>query len=529
MTVSASVGRVKGFIIRHRFSLQDIGFVVAATGIAAYVLYDVDVFVTERSVPVANAIEADELSLLGAVFCVGLLIFAWRRLVEQKRETRRRIAAEQRARELAYQDPLTGLPNRRQFSDGLKVAAAAPPGAGGVHALLILDLNGFKQINDVYGHCAGDEALIVVGERLLGSIRHGDLVARLGGDEFAILAQHLAGAEGATGVALRVMGGLAPPVKIASVAHQIETGIGVCLFPFPGSTPEEIMRRADIALYKAKADRRTSMRFFDDEMDRYVREREFMERELRAAVVAEEIQPVFQPLVDLRSKNVVGFEVLAHWTRVDLGDVPAARFIPIAEDCGLIRVLSDQLLRSACRVAREWPPHVVLGFSISSVLLKDPTLGGRILQILGATGFAPGRLEIGISEASLVRDLDAAQVALGPLREAGIRIALNDFGTGYSSLYHLRNFKLDKIKIDRSFTETMGAERESAEVVNALIGLGKGLGFVISAEGIAGTEQESVLLAKGVQEAQGSLFGAPLSIEAAKSLLAEQARAQATA
>jgi diguanylate cyclase (GGDEF)-like protein len=384
----------------------------------------------------------------------------------------------------------------------------------------MLDLNGFKQINDVYGHGTGDEALIAVGARLLSSLRQGDLVARLGGDEFAILAQHLAGAEAATGVALRVKACLAEPVAISGGRHQIAAGIGISLFPFDACTPEEVMRRADVALYKAKADRETAMRFFDDEMDRHVREREFMERELRAAVSADAIVPLFAPLVDLASKQVVGFEAVAHWSHRELGDVPVDRFIPIAEDSGQIRALADQVLRKACRAARAWPAETILSFDISSVLLKDAMFGLNILAILGESGLAPKRLELALSESSLVRDLEAAQQALGPLRGAGVRVALKDFGTGYSSLYHLRNFKLDKIRIDRRFIATMADERESAAIVNALVGLGKGLGFTITADGIDGVGQEQTLLAKGFQQAQGNSFGKPLTAEAAGILVA---------
>lgn len=502
---------------------------MATVFVGAYLLFEFDLFVLNGAGSVENAIEADEWSLLGAILSAGMLLFGWRRLNEQKRETRRRIAAEHEVRELAFQDPLTGLPNRRQFIESMNVAVASPPRAGSVHALLMLDLNGFKQINDVYGHGAGDEALIVVGKRLLVSLRQGDLVARLGGDEFAILSRHLVSAEAATGVALRVTAGLVDPIAVGNSVHQIETGIGICLFPFEGCNPEEIMRRADVALYKAKADRQTSMRFFDEEMDRYVRERDYMERELRAAIKAGNIRPFFQPLIDLKTKQVIGFDAIARWRHSELGNVPPERFIPLAEDSGLIRDLSDQVLRAACRAACEWPRSVVLGFSASAVLLKDRALGLRILSILGETGLSPQRLEIGLSENALVRDLEAAQLALGPVREAGVRIVLDDFGTGYSSLYHLRNFKLDKIKIDRSFIDKMDVERESAAIVDALVGLGKGLGFTIAAEGVEGTGYASDLLAKGFQQAQASQSGDALSADDAKAMLVRQAPAQATA
>jgi diguanylate cyclase (GGDEF)-like protein len=523
--MSQSAGRrFIGFIVRHRVKLVDLAFIAAALLVALNLIYQFDIFVTDQRAPVADSIEADEWALCGALLSLSMLVFAWRRFREQKRETRRRIKAEQQARALAMQDPLTGLPNRRQFHEALVAASIAPPRAGGVHALLMLDLNGFKQINDVYGHPAGDEVLIVVGQRLLASVRQGDLVARLGGDEFAILAQHLAGAEAATGVAKRVAAELASPVMTGAVAHRVETGIGMCLFPFAGCSPEEIMRRADVALYKAKTDRRTSARFFDDEMDRFVREREHMERELHKAIAAGDIRPAFQPLVDLATKRVIGFEALARWTHKTLGEIEPDRFIPIAEDCGLIGTLSDQLLRRACRAAMEWPDDMKLAFNISPLQLKDHKLGLRVLAILGETGFSPRRLELESTESALVRDLAAAQETLGALRDCGVRIALDDFGTGYSSLYHLRNFKIDKIKIDRSFVANMATERESAEIVTALVGLGKGLGFTVTAEGIEQSGQQSELIAQGCDQGQGFLFGRALSADAAKALFTSSER-----
>ncbi|MGH6990842.1 MAG: putative bifunctional diguanylate cyclase/phosphodiesterase, partial [Stellaceae bacterium] len=410
-------------------------------------------------------------------------------------------------RELAMQDPLTGLPNRRQFTDALNTAIDAPPGAGATHALFILDLNRFKQVNDVFGHGTGDEVLIEVGTRLLAVMRTGDLVARLGGDEFAILAHHLAGAEAATGIALRAIEAFAAPFATGGVAHYLGVAIGIAVFPFAGSTGEEIMRRADVALYKAKAGESSGLRFFDDEMDRHVRERERLERELRSAIPDGEIEPFFQPLVDLKTRAVTGFEAVPHWNHKEIGDIPPARFMSIAEDSGLIRDLADRLLRRACQVARDWPRDVILAFNVSPVLLKDPTFGLRVLGILGETGLPTGQLEIEIAENALARDLETAKAVLGPLRGAGVQIVLDDFGTGYTSLYHLRNFKVDKIKIAGSFVARMGAERESAEIVNALIGLGRGLGFTVTADGVDGTAEGAKLSAHGCAQGQGMLFG----------------------
>jgi diguanylate cyclase (GGDEF)-like protein len=451
-----------------------------------------------------------------------MLIFSWRRAREQKRETRKRISAEQHARTLAFQDPLTGLPNRRQFTEALNAAFAAPPRAGACHALLLLDLNGFKQVNDVHGHGEGDQVLIAVAGRLSGALRQSSMVARLGGDEFAVLAQHLAGAEAATSIALRLIEALAAPIRTQNSVHAVGVGIGIATFPGDIDAAEEVMRRADIALYKAKVEKQSALRFFDGEMDRFVREREQLEGELRAAVAAEHIRPYFQPLVNLKTQEIVGFEALARWTHPELGEIEPDRFISIAEDTGLIHQLSEQLLRRACQAARTWPDRTTLAFNLSPVQLRDSTLGLRVLKILGETGLPASRLELEITESALVRDLDAAKAVLGALREAGVRIALDDFGTGYSSLYHLRNFKIDKIKIDRSFIEQMASERESAEIVSALIGLGHGLGLTITAEGIEAHSQNADLSAQGCEQGQGFLYGKAIPAEETSELFVER-------
>jgi diguanylate cyclase (GGDEF)-like protein len=501
------------FAIRNRTSVLDMFLIVVALALGAMVLLEVDVFVTSGET-VEKTIELDEIPLLAIMLAIGMMLFSWRRLREQKRETRMRIAAEGHARELAMQDPLTGLANRRQFVESLDVAIAAPP--RGSHALFILDLNRFKQVNDVYGHNVGDEVLIVIAQRLSAATRPHELVARLGGDEFAVLAQHLSGPEAATGIAKRLIEAVAQPINAGGEMHELGVSIGISLFPFPGLNAPEIMRRADVALYRAKVSEVSAMRFFDNEMDRHVRERAFLEAELRKAIAANDIKPAFQPLVDLQSGAVVAFEALARWHHKDLGNIEPERFIAIAEDSGLISKLGDYLLRESCLVAGTWPSNVGLSFNISPVQLKDPTVGLRVITILGETGLQPHRLELEITESALVSDLEVVKTVLGGLRDAGVRIALDDFGTGYSSLYHLRNFRVDKIKIDKSFVERMGRERESSEIVSALVGLGRGLGLTVTAEGVEGPEQNARLIAQGCEQGQGFLFSKAVSADATR-------------
>ncbi len=499
--------------MRNLTRLQKLSFFALAVAVMTYVFYNVSLVFNAQGAD-NRAIDFNAMPLIGAALSIGMLLFSWRRIALQQRETDKRIAAEQQSQELAFQDPLTGLPNRRRFTESLRDAFAAPPWAGTSHYLFMLDLNGFKQVNDVYGHNVGDDVLKIVGDRLMGLVRKDEIVARLGGDEFAVLVQNLNGPDAATGLAQRIMDVFSAPIGSNSSLHSIGVGIGIAAFPLPGADPQEVMRRADVAMYKAKeASAASAMRFFDEDMDRLIRERDYLHQELRRAIEAGDIEPFFQPLVELKTKEILGFEALARWDHKVLGNISPEQFIGVAEETGLIHELSDNLLRSACATAVSWPDHVMLAFNISPVQLKDVTVGLRILSILEQTGLRPSRLEIEITESALVRDLEAAKVILGSLREAGVRIALDDFGTGYSSLYHLTNFKVDKIKIDRSFVGKMGDERESAAVVSAMIGLGRGLGLTVIAEGVEGCDQQSGLIDQGCEQGQGYFFGKAISAE----------------
>lgn len=501
-------------MIRHRTSLKDFSILTAILLVGLYFTFEIDIFEKANGASAhERTLELDEALLLGAIMALGLLVFSVRRYLEQKRESARRLKAEQYARTLAFQDALTGLANRRQFDDALKAAAAAPPREGAVHALILLDLNGFKQVNDVYGHGIGDQVLTIVAQRLLGAMRDGDLAARLGGDEFAILALHLVGPEAATTVALRVIEALKEPVTTGSTRHQIGAGIGISLIPGDAASPEQALRKADLALYRAKEERRSAVRFFEDDMDMHVQERQWLVQELRIAVENESIRAYFKPSVELKTKRIIGFEAVPRWIHSSFGEIPPDRLIPIAEECGLIHELGDQLLRQACTAAVLWPENILLSIDVLSSQLKDKKFTTRVLDILRETGLPPERLEIEITESTLVRNLEAAQQLLGGLREAGVRIALDNFGTGYSSLYHLRNFKMDKIKIDGSFIHGMLSEQEDAGIVRALVGLAHGLGITVAAEGIQDSGQQASLILTGCEQGQGHLYSDAISSE----------------
>ncbi len=508
-----------GFIMRHRFTIWDFAVVLAAAIALLFLSAEYDILrVVGLRQGQAALIEVGELILISLILS-GLLFVALRRMRAQQREVARRTAAENKARELAFQDPLTGLPNRRQFDEAVAAALAAPPGVDRVHAVFLLDLNGFKNVNDLFGHPTGDIALRVVATRLAAVAREsGDLVSRIGGDEFGMLATQLRGPEDATGIALRLIAALNEPVQVDETSHNFGVGIGIAIFPRDGNTREEIIRRADIALYRAKSEPGSNLRFFEEKMDAQIRERAIVEAELRRAVADDVIKPRYQPIVDLATGAIAGFEAFPRWHHDLLGEVPPERFIPLAEETGLIRSLTEQLLRAACSDASHWPAETRLAMNVSARQLRMPGFGLSVLAILVDTGFQPHRLEIEVSESALVRDMSGVDAAFAELRKVGVKIVLDDFGTGYSSLYHLRNFKVDRIKIDRTFVERMGEEGESAAIVRALLGLGHGLGVEVTAAGIETALQREMLAGEGCDQGQGDLFSHPITGAEAQAL-----------
>jgi len=505
--------------MRHRFRIIDFTIVIMAVLGGVYVALALDIFTNYTNhTPEALALEIDELIALSGIFLIGL-IWALNRLRRERRENARRARAEREIRQLAFHDPLTGLPNRRQFAEALQAAVDAPPRSGASHGVFMIDLNGFKRVNDVFGHAAGDEVLLQVGGRITKAVRENDMVARLGGDEFAVLSTHISGPEAATGLAIRIIEELRQPIIASRGEHIIGAGIGIALAPQDGNDPAELLRKADIALYRAKSQSESAFHFFEEAMDAHVQERDGIERALRQAIEEGEIEPLYQPLADLKTGKVRGFEVRPRWVHPAMGAIDAERFIPIAEDSGLIGALTDLLLTRACADALNWPDNAELAFSISPVLLRDPGLGLRIIALLAKSGFSPRRLEIEITESALVRDMGAVQAALTSLRDSGIHITLNDFGTGYSSLYHLRNFKIDRIKIDRSFISAMTVDTDSSAIVKALVGLGTGLGLEVTAEGVETEDQRRILSAQGCQQGQGVFYGGAVEASAAASML----------
>jgi diguanylate cyclase (GGDEF)-like protein len=454
-------------------------------------------------------LEIDDALVASFVAVLGLLIYAGRRVRDLGREVKARRTAEKVAQELARHDPLTGLPNRRFFNEQLDEVLRNVEAEERRVAVLMLDLDGFKAINDVHGHQVGDQALIEFAARIGKAVKNwkDPLIARVGGDEFAIILPKIDSLDEPAALARRIIQGVAEPFMIAGTETVVGVGIGIAIAPDNAGSPDGLVRRADLALYRAKADGRSCARFFEPAMDSHVERRAIVERELRAAIATNQIEVHYQPMVDLADAHIIGFEALARWSSPTLGDVFPSVFIAIAEESGLINRMGDQLLRVACRDAKTWPSEFTLAFNISPVQLRDPTLGLRILSILGETGLPPARLELEITESALVGDGEMAQHMIDELRAAGVRIALDDFGTGYATMSQLLALRFDRIKIDRSFVNRLGDNDGSEIIVRAIIALARGLGLATTAEGIETTDQLADLKADGCHEGQGCLFG----------------------
>jgi len=433
---------------------------------------------------------------------------------------------------VARTDALTDLPNRRRLYEDLRTALARPDRGGGEVALLLCDLDRFKLVNDVHGHPAGDHLLRLVATRLRSLVRTGDLIARLGGDEFALVvpldaaAQPGPSSEAAAHLARRIITVLEQPFELPDGAIvQIGVSIGIALaWPEDGSA-DALVRRADVALYRAKADGRSRFHFFDTDLDAHIQKRALLEGELRQAIANDLLIPHFQPLVDMATERLIGVEMLARWPHPTRGMVPPGEFIPIAEDLGLIGRMTECLLRRACRIATAWPSEILLACNVSPLQLRDRGLPAMVQSILDETGLPAQRLELEITESALVGDIDLARNLLGELKALGVRLALDDFGTGYSSLRHLQMLPFDKLKIDAGFVRAMDSDIESRKIVAAVVGLGQSLGLVTVAEGVEEAGTAALLRDLGCDVGQGWLFGRPGSAETVSALLFEAVRA----
>ena len=403
---------------------------------------------------------------------------------------------------LARHDALTGLANRASLRDAL-VEAERRTAAGEQVALLAIDLDRFKAINDLFGHAAGDDVLCQVADILREAAAPGDAVVRMGGDEFMILQWDQPQPQGAQALAGRIMDSFAERMDVARNPLAVRASIGVALMPDDAAVGETLCHHADLALYRGKDAGRGTCCFFDGEMDRAVQARRQLEQDLRHTLLRNQLYLVYQPLVCSTTLRVVGYEALVRWKHPERGEVSPGEFIPLAEESGFIIQLGEWVIREACRAASHWPDHITLAVNVSAVQFQVDTLPGIVRAALVESGFDPRRLEIEITESVLMRDRDAALATLHQLKADGVRIAMDDFGTGYSSLSNLQAFPFDKIKIDRSFVSTLDSDDAARSIIRAIVGLGRGLNLPVVAEGVETEAQRRMVAEEGCAQAQG--------------------------
>ncbi|KAB2914311.1 MAG: EAL domain-containing protein [Hyphomicrobiaceae bacterium] len=419
--------------------------------------------------------------------------------VTEKKRNEKRIA------HMAQHDALTSLPNRVLLNERLEEALAHIRN-GEVVAIHLVDLDRFKNVNDTLGHLSGDRLLQMVAERLRRLVRGTDTVARMGGDEFAIVQRAIEGETEAAALASRVIDSLSKPYALGGHQATIGSSVGIAIGKVDDLDPEQLLRNADLALYRAKGDGRGTYRVFEPEMDAQTRMRRVMEFDLRKALLAGEFEVHYQPVVRLETDTISGFEALVRWRHPSRGMIPPDAFIPMAEEIGLIAPLGEWVLRHACAAAVKWPGHIRVSVNLSSVQFRHAGLAGVVTEALASSGLPPDRLEIEITETVFLEDSEATLAVLYELRELGVRVVMDDFGTGYSSLRYLQSFPFDKIKIDRSFVKDIAHCAGSLNIVRAVVALAHGLGMTTTAEGVETQEQLAVLRAEGCTEMQGFLF-----------------------
>jgi diguanylate cyclase (GGDEF)-like protein len=417
--------------------------------------------------------------------------------------------AEEKIAHLALHDALTDLPNRILFRRCLEDALHRVS-RGEACAVLCLDLDQFKTVNDTLGHPVGDALLKAVTDRLRHLVRQTDTVARLGGDEFAIVQSSVDHPADATALATRLLRGFAAPFEVAGHHVVITTSIGIAVAPSDGSDPDVLLKSADIALYRAKNDGRNRYRFFEPAMDAMMQERRELELALRKAMAGDEFELYFQPLVNLAEKRITGFEALLRWNRPGRGMVSPADFIPLAEEIGLIIQIGEWVLHAACRHAMSWPEPLKVAVNLSTVQFKARNLVQTVTDALTGSGLDPRRLELEITESVMIHDFDAASSVLHHLKKLGVSISMDDFGTGYSSLSYLRSFPFDKIKIDQSFIRELGKKSDCTAIIRAVTSMCDSLGITATAEGVETAQQLSLLHAEKCTEIQGYLVSKPL-------------------
>lgn len=510
--VEKYIGRIR--VVQRR----EAWLIICCAALLTSLCIHLDTF--ERVVDFVHSHESWQLDeYLVVAFFAGFasLALAFRRSRELALEIRLREESEKRERKLARHDPLTGLVNRRVLVEAFDTMAGEGRASNHRCALMLIDLDHFKPVNDLYGHSVGDAVLVEVASRLKDTLGSQHLVARLGGDEFACLIHYHDEEFDVARIAGSLVRRLGRPFNISGVTVDIGASVGIGLGPVDGESAEDLLRAADVAMYEAKRSGKDRYCFFHSEMDSRLRERATLESDLRGAVKRGELVAYFQPVIALDDNKVIGLETLARWEHPERGLLMPELFIPIAEDIGVIGELSYEMLRQGCKAAKNWPDDVSLSLNISPVQLKDTWLPIRIVEILKREGIAPNRLIIEVTENAIIDDIALAGKVFESLQNAGIRIALDDFGKGYSSLSHLHQLHFNHLKIDGAFVRSIDS-KESREIVDAISGLGRSLGMSVVAEGVETEECATALRAIGCEQAQGYLFGRPCNADETASL-----------
>jgi len=463
------------------------------------------------NLPVETSLRHLDGSMTPVELILRPIVFAGRpHHVVAVRDLQARKEAEQHIHYLAHHDALTSLPNRSHFNGRIDQEIAALT-SGESLAVLCLDLDRFKEVNDLFGHAAGDTVLQTVASRVTAVLSERQMMARLGGDEFAILMPGVANPAAASRLAETVLEALRTTSDTPET-NSISTSIGIALCPDDATDRQALLTHADTALYRAKTEGRNTYRFFEARMGAEVRERRMLEHDLRLAIARDELLLVYQPQQEIHSRTVTGFEALLRWKHPARGNISPAVFIPIAEETGAILEIGDWVLKTACREAATWTQPVTVAVNVSAVQLYNAGFVAELHQILLETGLPAHRLEIEITETALVRDFNRALTTLRRIKALGIRIAMDDFGTGYSSLSNLRAFPFDKIKIDGSFIKSVNSNDQAATIVRAVLGLGRGLGLPVLAEGVETDAELQFLEEERCDEVQGYLLGRPAAI-----------------
>ena len=462
----------------------------------------------------------DRVLAAALILNIALMLFGWRRYRDLLVEVQERSAAEERARHLADVDPLTGYLNRRAFMEaGGEVVARALP-AGRDVTLFLVDLDRFKNVNDVYGHAVGDLVLQESARRLAATLPASIKIARLGGDEFVALMCHETDSDMIERLAGQLIAAMEAPITSQGRAVRVGASIGIARTDAEDSSIETLIRRADIAMYHSKGLGRNRFSWFEPGMELAVQDRNQIENGIRDGLPRGEFVPYFEPQVDIATGALKGFEMLMRWHSPQLGLVMPDRFIPIAESSGLIAELSNDVTRRALEIAKHWDPSLTLAINISPQQLKDPWFSQKLMKLLVETGFPSNRLEVEITETSLFENMALVRSIVTSLKNQGVSLSLDDFGTGYSSLSHLRALPFDRIKVDRSFVTAMKESEDAAAIVQAIVRLGESLGMPITAEGVEDEGIARELAKLGCSKAQGWHYGKPTSASDTRRLLA---------